>query len=485
MRWFAAGFVALTVLAASAVAQSPPAPPPPPTPPPASVAPAPPEIAPVPTDIARTVEGLRTRALASDLAYEITEGLTTEIGPRLAGSAAEQRAIAWAERRARALRFDAVRVEPFTIPFWEQVSARVSVVGGSAQPLTAVALGGSGSTPAGGLEGEIIRFTSVDALRAATPAQIAGKIVFIDEETTRTQDGSGYGVGVAKRGLCAPITRAMGGVACVIRSVGTHTHRFAHQGGNARAREGADIPAVAVSPPDAEQLTRLISRGPVRVRLEVSTQQRDNVPSANVIAEVRGRERPDEIVLIGAHLDSWDQGTGALDDAAGVGITMAAAKLIAELPRRPRRTIRVVLFGAEETGIHGAIAYARQHQAQLSNHIVGAESDFGARKIYRYQTRFGAAALPFARATQRLLAPLGIGPHDNNASGGPDMTPLRQAGVPVVNLAQNGWDYFDYHHTPDDTLDKIDPEELRQNVAAYVVFAYLSAEMDWDYRKVN
>lgn len=442
-----------------------------------------PEVAAVPPDVTRTVEQLRTRALASPLAYQITEGLTTEVGPRLAGSPAEQRAIAWAERMFRSQRFDAVRVEPFLIPYWEQVSARAAVVGAAAQPLTAVALGGSGSTPDGGLEAEVVRFTSIDALRAAAPAQIAGKIVFIDEETTRTQDGSGYGAGVVKRGQCAPITRGLGGVACIIRSVGTHSHRFAHQGGNARAREGAAIPALAISPPDADQITRLLARGPVRVRLDVTTQQRDNVPSANVVAEVRGREKPNEIVLIGAHLDSWDQGTGALDDAAGVGIVTAAAKLIAELPRRPRRTIRVVLFGAEETGIHGAIAYAARHRDALGDHIVGAESDFGAREIYRYQTRFGEGALPFARATQRLLAPLGVGPHDNRAFGGPDMTPLREAGVPVVTLAQNGWDYFNFHHTPDDTLDKIDEAELRQNVAAYVVFAYLSAEMEWDYRK--
>jgi Zn-dependent M28 family amino/carboxypeptidase len=168
--------------------------------------------------------------------------------------------------------------------------------------------------------------------------------------------------------------------------------------------------------------------------------------------------------------------------AAGVGIVTAAAKLIADLPQRPRRTIRVVLFGAEETGIHGAIAYAARHKSTLDKHIVAAESDFGARKVFRYQTRFADAALPFARATLRLLAPLGINPHDNRANGGPDVGPLREAGVPVVNLAQNGWDYFNYHHTPDDTLDKIDEAELRQNVAAYVVFAYLSAEMDWDYR---
>jgi hypothetical protein len=446
-------------------------------------APSPP-LAPIvlPRDVEAIAIGLRERALASPLAFAITESLTTEVGPRLAGSPAEQRAIAWAQTMFRAQGFDEVRAEPFAIPFWRQISASAEIVGPAGQPMVAVALGGSSSTPAGGVEAEIVRFSSLDEVRAAAPSALAGRLVFIDEPAIQTQDGSGYGAAVAKRGQCAPLARTKGAVGCMIRSVGTHSHRFAHQGGNARARDGADLPAIAISPPDADQLTRLLARGPVRVKITIQTSQQDNVASANVIAEVRGREKPDEIVVIGAHLDSWDQGTGALDDAAGVGIVTAAAKLIADLPQRPRRTIRVVLFGAEETGIHGAIAYAARHKSTLDKHIVAAESDFGARKVFRYQTRFADAALPFARATLRLLAPLGINPHDNRANGGPDVGPLREAGVPVVNLAQNGWDYFNYHHTPDDTLDKIDEAELRQNVAAYVVFAYLSAEMDWDYR---
>ena len=201
------------------------------------------------------------------------------------------------------------------------------------------------------------------------------------------------------------------------------------------------------------------------------------------VGEVVGRERPDEIIVIGGHLDSWDQGTGAIDDGAGVAITTAAAKLIRDLPRRPRRTIRVVLFGAEETGIHGGIAYARQHAGVMGKHVVAAESDFGAREVYRMRSRFGEGAVPYARAMQRALSPLRIIAGDNLAGGGPDLGPMRMVGVPMVELSQNGWDYFDYHHTPDDTLDKIDRAELRQNVAAYATFAYLSAEMDWDFRK--
>jgi Zn-dependent M28 family amino/carboxypeptidase len=223
-------------------------------------------------------------------------------------------------------------------------------------------------------------------------------------------------------------------------------------------------------------------RGPVRLRLEIGVAMREGV-SGNVIAEIVGRERPDEIVVIGGHLDSWDQGAGAIDDGAGIAITAAAAKLVRDLPRRPRRTIRVVFWGAEETGVHGGAAYARQHAADLPKHIVGAESDFGAGEIYRFATRFGDGALPYARAIQQALAPLGVNAGPNTAGGGADLQGMRQGGVPVVDLSQNGWDYFDYHHTPDDTLDKIDRAKLAQNVAAYATFIYLAAEMDWDFRK--
>jgi len=441
-----------------------------------------PEPAPLPRAVEQTVERLRAAALESDRAYEIVESLSTEIGPRMAGSEAEARAREWAVRMLRAQRFDNVRIEPFEIPYWARTFDGAFVISPAPQPLYVAALGGSPATPAGGVEAEIVRFDSIAALQAAPRESVEGRIAFIDEGFTRTQDGSGYGAAVVRRGRCAPEAQAKGAVACLIRSVGTHSHRFAHQGGSARQSDGASLPAAALSPPDADQLTRLLTRGPVRVRVEIHVEVRDDAPSGNVIAEIPGRERPDEIVLIGAHLDSWDQGTGALDDGAGVGIVVAAARLIRELPRRPRRTIRVVLFGAEETGLHGANAYAQQHADELARHVIAGESDFGADRIYRVRTRVGEGALPHISVVRRALAPLGIIAGDNFAFGGPDMTPLRAAGVPILELSQNGLDYFNYHHTADDTLDKIDPEALRQNVAAYAVAAYLAAEMDWDFR---
>jgi len=429
----------------------------------------------------RTVERLRTAALSSDNAWNIVESLVTEVGPRLAGSEAEARARVWAVHMLREQRLSNVRVEDFTIPYWDATREEASVVAPTQQRLVVAALGGSPSTPQGGLEAEIVRFADMAALEAAPNSAVAGRIVFIDERMTRSQDGSGYGAAVAKRGRCAPVAQSKGALACLIRSVGTDPHRFAHQGGSSRQAQGASLPAAAISPADADLLARLVASGrSVRVNLNIEADIRENAPSGNVIAEIRGRERPEEIVILAAHLDSWDLGQGAIDDGAGVAIVTAAARLIRDLPQRPRRTIRILLAGAEENGVHGGAAYARAHVNET--HIVGAESDFGAGRVWRFRSRFADQALPHARAIQRQLAPLGIILGDNAAGGGADISDLRTAGMPVVDLSQDGLDYFDLHHTADDTLDKIDPEALRQNVAAYAVFAYLVADNDWDFR---
>jgi len=438
---------------------------------------APPAVAPITAAQQRNVDRLRAAALESDLAWDIVEDLVTEVGPRLAGSEAEARARDWAVGMLRENRFTNIRIEPFTIPYWDATREEASIVGASPQPMVIAALGGSPSTPAGGLEAQVVRFPDMAALEAAPNSAVQGRIVFIDERMGRTQDGSSYGAAVAKRGRCAPVAQAKGAVACLIRSVGTDPHRFAHQGGSSRQALGASLPAAALSPADADLLARRVERGATRVRLNIEADIRENAPSGNVIAEIRGRERPNEIILIAAHLDSWDMGQGAIDDGAGVAVITAAARLIRDLPQRPRRTIRILLAGAEENGIHGGSAYARAHASDL--HIVGAESDFGAGRVYQFDTRFAENALPFGRAIQRQLAPLGIIPGSNTASGGADVSDLRQAGMPVVDLSQDGLDYFDYHHTPDDTLDKIDPEALRQNVAAWAIFTYLVADSDW------
>jgi len=430
----------------------------------------------------RTIDRLQAAALRDDRAYELVESLVTEVGPRLAGSEAEARARDWAVAMLRANGFTNVRIEPFTLPYWDATREEAHIVSpGIERPMIAAALGGSPSTPQGGLTAEVVRFTDLAALEAAPNSAVAGRIVFIDERMSRAQDGAGYGVAVRKRGRCAPIAQTKGAAACVIRSVGTDTHRFAHQGGASRQADGTSLPAMAISPADADVLANLLERGAVRLRLDIEADIRENAPSGNVIAEIRGRERPNEIVLLAAHLDSWDMGQGAIDDGAGVAIITAAARLIRELPRRPRRTIRILLAGAEENGVHGGAAYGREHANE--NHIVALESDFGAGRVWRFDTRFSESAAPYGRAFQRALAPLGVLLGNNLADGGADISAIRQTGVPVVDLSQDGTDYFDYHHTPNDTLYAIDPAALRQNVAAWATFVYLAADTDWTFRE--
>ncbi|MEM6411136.1 MAG: M20/M25/M40 family metallo-hydrolase [Pseudomonadota bacterium] len=441
------------------------------------------EPAPIPAEIAETADLLIERALTDEIGLEFVEDLTTEVGQRLAGSEAEARARDWSVTKLEALGFENVRVEPFEIPFWSRTLETASVVGPAEQALVVTALGGSAATPEGGVEGEIVRFESLTELQEADPETVAGKIPFIDEYTTRTQDGSGYGFGVRKRSGCAAATAEKDGLACLIRSVGTQHHRMPHTGIMQRETAIGAGPAAALSPPDADQLVRLLDRGPVSVRLNIQIEAREAAPSGNVIAEITGKgDLADEIVLIGCHLDSWDPGTGALDDGAGCGIVVGAAKLIADLPGDNRRTIRVVLYGAEEVGLFGARAYAQAHADELGKHVLASESDFGAGRIWRFQTRFGNAALPYARAIQRVIAPLGVVPGNNQARGGPDIGVLAQSGIPVVTPGQDGRDYFDYHHTPDDTFDKINPADFRQNVAVYAAFVWLAVQTGWDFR---
>lgn len=440
----------------------------------------------LPRGIAKNADTLMQRGLQDQVGLQFVEDLTTEVGPRLAGSDAEARARDWAVAELKSLGFSNVRVDDFTIPFWSRVKESARVVSPAPQNLAITMLGGSRSTPEGGITAEIIRFTSLNALREADPEKVAGKVVFLDEGMTRTQDGSGYGAAVAKRRNCAAMTIDLGGAACLIRSVGTDAHRFPHTGMMARGQAIGAGPGAALSAPDADQLARLLERGPVTVRLDLEVETRTSAPSGNVIAEIRGRgAQADEIILLGCHLDSWDLGTGAIDDGAGCGIVVGAAKLIGDMPGRPKRTIRVVLYGSEEVGLLGGNAYAEAHADELDKHVFASESDFGADKIWRFQTNFGAGALGYAAAIQAQLAPLGINAGDNNATGGPDIGVLRRAGVPVVTPRQNGLDYFDLHHTPDDTFDKIEPEAFRQNVAAYAAFAWIASETGWDFRKTE
>jgi len=426
---------------------------------------------------------LTEKALADDTAWTVLESLTTEVGPRLGGSEAEARAREWGAAKMKELGFKNVRIETFSMPAWSRIAESASIVTPFPQALHVTAIGNSISTPEGGVTGEVVRFGTLTALQQAPLKGLEGKIVFVDEQMTRTQDGSGYGVAVAKRSEAAYEAAKRGALAAVIRSVGTDSHRNPHTG-MMRVKEGeAAAPAAALSNPDADQLSRAISlaKKPVVMTLNLQTARTESALGGNVVGEIPGRT--DEMIVIGGHLDSWDLGTGAVDDGAGIAITLAAAKLIDEMKGKPGRTIRVVMWGAEEVGLFGAKDYAERHKGELSSHVLAAESDFGAGRIWSMQTRFGEKSLPNAALFAEALRPLGVGPGDNEASGGADVSPLRAAGVPVIDLNQDGTDYFDLHHTPDDTLDKVSPDDLRQNVAAWAVMLYLSTEIKGGFRE--
>ena len=424
-----------------------------------------------------TVERLRDEALQDEIAWDITESLTTEIGPRLAGTEAEARARAWAVAKLRSLGFANVRIETFDLPVWVRGEEKAWVTAPFPQPLIVAALGGSGATPAGGIEQEVVLFDSVEALTAAPAESVRGKIVFIDHAMVRTQDGSSYGAFIGPRAIGPTVASKKGAAALVIRSIGTDHHRNAHTG-LMRFTDGATpIPVGALSLPDAEQLVRIAKRGkPVRMRLLLTPRQTGVHQSGNVIADVPGRDPNAPPILISCHLDSWDLGTGAVDDAAGCGIVTAAAKRVMAAGK-PLRPIRIVWFGAEEVGLQGGYDYRARHGK--SPHYAIAESDFGAGRIWKVDSKFGKEREAEAKALQVALKPLGIVPGALDSADGSDIGPMIADGVPAVGLNQDGTEYFDVHHTADDTLDKVDPEALRQNVAAWTtMIAVLSGGIE-------
>ena len=409
---------------------------------------------------------LRDAALRDEIAWDIVEGLTTEVGARPAGTEAEARARDWAVKKLNALGFANVRIEPFAMPVWVRGQESAEIVAPFPQKLALTALGNSAATPADGLVGEVVGFPSLAALEAASDADVRGRIVFVSHRMGRTQDGSSYGAFGPIRRKGPSVAAAKGAAGIVIRSLGTGDHRLPHAGNHEWAKGVNPIPAAALAIPDAEQLERMLARGrPVTIRLLLTPKKLGARQSGNVVAEVPGRDPEAGIILIGAHLDSWDLGTGAIDDAAGIAITAAAAKRLMD-SGQPLRTIRLVWFGAEEVGAIGGEAYRDRHLQE--KHVLAAESDFGADRIWRFDTRIADPDSPPIKAVADALLPLGIARGDNAARGGADIAPIAKAvRIPLIGLRQDGTRYFDLHHTADDTLDKIDPAQLRQNVAAW------------------
>ncbi len=428
---------------------------------------------------------LRETVLASSQALATVRSLTDEAGPRLSGSPGYKVGVAWALRALGEAGFTKVHAEPCAVPRWERGSEEGALVEPSAQPLALAALGGSVGTPPEGIEADVIEAPSLDALDKLDPAVVKGKIVLIYAVMERTRDGSGYGVAVRPRGGGAIHAAKLGAAGVLIRSVGTDDNRAPHTGAMRYDEKVAKIPAAALATPDADVLHRLLAQGKrVRVRMRLGARTLPDAEGANVVGDVEGRAAPGEIVLLGAHLDSWDLGRGALDDGAGVAIVMEAGRQIGKLPRHPRRTVRVVLFANEENGIRGAIAYGAAHAAELDAHVLALEADLGAGRVY--ETRFlGAlAAVPTFRAVAAAVEPLGAVTSGEDAHGGADVSPLRAAGVPVLDLRQDATRYFDFHHTANDTFERIHKADLDQAAAAFAAAAYAAADAPGDFGRV-
>ena len=427
---------------------------------------------------------LRERALKDDVAYAIVEDLTTEIGPRLAGGENDLKAREWMVARFKSLGFDKVWSEPVSYPKWVRRSESAAIVSPFPQSLAVTALGGSAATPTGGLDAEVIAFDSLDAMKAAADYQVKGKIVYLAIPRMHAlSDGHDYGTGSAVRVRGPELAAAKGASAFLLRSVGSDGNRLAHTGMTRFTDPAKAIPAAALSNPDADLLDNVLKRGqPVKLRLALDCGIEGSYNGANVIAEITGSSRPNEYFLTGGHLDSWDLGTGAIDDAAGIAITTAAAHLIGQLTERPARSIRVVAFANEESGLYGGKAYAAEHHLQIGKAILGAESDAGADRIVKVTATVKPEARGAINQIAKALAPLGI-EYDATAagSGGSDLSAVHAVGMAGLSLHQDATRYFDWHHTANDTLDKVDPEQLRQNVAAYAVAMFLAASANGDF----
>ena len=419
-------------------------------------------------------------AQTDTLAYAIVEGLTTEIGPRQGGTEAEQRARDWAFAKLKSLGFANVREEKFDMPTWVRGEEKAWVISPFQMPMAITALGNSGSTGETPMEGEIVYFATYDALASADVSQIAGKIVFVDHQMQRTQDGSSYGQFGRARFVGPNVAAKKGAKAIIIRSIGTDNHRNPHTG-NTNFEPGVTaIPAGAISNPDADNLVRQVKLAkapkPLTVKLLLTPKNLGQQKSGNVIAEVVGSNAALPPIVIACHLDSWDLATGAFDDASGCGIITAAAKHVA-MSAKPKRTIRLLWAGAEEVGIWGGKAYGAAYKDQP--HALAMESDFGADRVWRVDFKLPESAKPLVDAIAAGLAPLGIVRGSDPASGGADVGAIIEAqGLGIIDLQQDGTRYFDLHHTPDDTLDKIDPEQMRQNVVAWATVLELVANYE-------
>jgi Zn-dependent M28 family amino/carboxypeptidase len=436
-----------------------------------------------PASTTTPASALITAALASHRAHDIAESLADEVGPRLAGSPGDPAAVAWAERTMRDLGLANVHTEPVTVPVWRRGVETAEITEPSRQSLAVTALGWSGATPKEGVLAEVVEVESLAALEAMPKDSAKGKIIFANVVMPRTDDGRGYGmtVGVRLQGPRAAMNA--GAAAFVVRSLGTASDRFPHAGSSLLKDVPNPIAAAAVSTVDADLLHRTLARGkPVKMLLVLTPERAKDAASANVVGEVAGTTKKDEVVLLGAHLDSWDLGRGAIDDGAGCGIVLEAARLVAT--QKHARSVRVVLFAAEENSIAGAKAYFAAHGADAARFVLAMEADSGTDRARLVRFAGDPARAGAFAEIARALAPLGITQGEGDARGGTDVSPLVGAGVPTIEVRQDASRYFDIHHTANDTSDKLDATALAQVSAAFAEIASRAADLESDFGRV-
>lgn len=428
---------------------------------------------------------IQQAALASDYAYRQVAHLSNNIGPRLSGSPQAQQAVEYVAGEMRRLGLD-VQLEKLMVPHWVRGLETAELVEfpgqapSTTQKVVLTALGGSVATPPEGLTAEVVVVHDFDELQALGHDKVAGKIVLFNYPYDRRMaaqgyGGEAYGEAVAYRGGGPSAAARLGAVAALNRSAGGAEFRLPHTGATRYADDAPKIPAAAVTAEDAELMAHLTREGKVRLHLTLTPQRLPDAPSYNVIADLKGTEHPEQIVIVSGHLDSWDLGTGAIDDGAGVAVAMQTVQLLKQLNLRPKRTIRFIAWMNEENGVVGGRTYAKENAAEMANHVAAIESDRGAGHPLGFEVKGKPEVMPLLAPVSKVLQSSGAGLLQLTEGAETDIAPLAAAGVPAFGLWQDTRFYFDYHHTAADTLDKIDPHELAENAAVMAVLAYAMA----------
>ncbi len=437
-----------------------------------------------PAPLLEELSAIKGAALSDDYAYRQVAHLTENIGPRLSGSLQAKAAVDYVAGELRQLGLD-VHLEEVKVPHWvrgaetAELTEYAGRAAGTTQKIVLTALGGSTSTPAEGINTDVVVVNNFEELKALGHDKVAGKIVLFNEIFDKQKAAGGmafmaYGDAVRYRGTGPKAAADLGAVAALVRSVGSADFRLPHTGFSFPA----GIPAGAVTAEDADLIAHLFAQGRVRMRLILTPQKLPDATSYNVIADLKGSEHPEQVVVVSGHLDSWDLGTGAIDDGAGVVVAMEAAEILQKLHLHPKRTLRVIAWMDEESGSTGSQAYTKDHSAEFVNHVAAIESDAGAAHPLGFDVKMTPRAAELLRPALEVLQSFGANVvQPSSYPPGADIAAMSESGVPALGILQDGRTYFHYHHSAADTLDKIVPSELRENAAAMAVMAYALANM--------